>query len=52
MTRTASLLRRVALVELTRAPAPATYDYTPRNREQRRQLARKLHQANAKKHGR
>lgn len=48
MKRAASLLRRVALVELTRSPAPATYNYTPHNREQRRQLARKLRQATAK----
>ena len=52
MKRATSLLRRVALVELTRAPAPPDYDHTPHNREQHRQLARKLRQANAKKRGR
>lgn len=52
MTRGASLLRRVALVDLTRSPAPPGYDYTPHNRAQRRRLARALRKAAAKNRGR
>lgn len=52
MTRATSLLRRVALVKMTRSPAPLDYDFAPSNREQRRQLASKLRQADAKKRGR
>lgn len=45
-------LRRVALVALTRNPPPETYDYTPRNRKQRRTLARELRRAEKKAAGR
>ena len=31
-----TLVRRIELVEKTRRPAPPDYDYTPRNRQQRR----------------
>lgn len=37
-----SLLRRAELVERTHLPAPLEYDYSPRNRRQRRDLARAL----------
>lgn len=43
--RSPSPTRRAELVELTRQPAPPSYNHTPRNREQRRQLARALRQA-------
>ncbi len=49
MARIRPLHRRAALVELTRRPVPPDYDYAPKNREQRRHLARKLRRADAKK---
>jgi hypothetical protein len=36
---------RLALVEATRRPPPSDYDLSPRNRKQRRQLAKALRQA-------
>jgi hypothetical protein len=37
-----AILRRQALVEVTRQPAPTSYDVTPRNRGQRRALEREM----------
>lgn len=50
--RNLALPRRVALVALTRAPAPASYDHTPHNRQQRRTLARAMRKARSKNKGR
>lgn len=41
------LLRRVELVEKTRAPAPLSYRIEPSNRRQRRALARLLQRQEA-----
>lgn len=38
----ASLIKHLAIVELTRQPAKASYEYAPRNRQQRRLLKRAL----------
>lgn len=49
MSRPKLAVRRVALVELTRAPAPVGYDPVPKNRKQRRQLGRALKRAKKEK---
>lgn len=49
MTRRGKLTRRVALVEMTRQPAPLGYPVEPNNREQRRRLARALRRTESRK---
>lgn len=45
MTARSLPMRRQALVEITRKPPPAGYDYQPHNRKQRRHLERQLRKA-------
>lgn len=43
-----NLVRRAELLAITRKPEPPTYDLVPKNRKQRRLIARALRRADSK----